>query len=122
MENHPAEKCRSGAFAGPLLSRPVGPPRNRGERFMLTRRHFLASSASAAALMLLATRARAEAGVAADKVTFGQAAPLEGPASALGRGMRDGIAAAFAEQNGRGGVHGRRLELVSKDDGYEPSQ
>jgi ABC-type branched-subunit amino acid transport system substrate-binding protein len=88
----------------------------------LTRRHFFASTASAAALLVCGTKAHAEAGVAADKVTFGQAAPLEGPASALGRGMRDGLAAAFAEQNGRGGVHGRRLELVSKDDGYEPSQ
>ena len=34
--------------------------------------------------------------------------------------MRLGIEAAFAEANRRGGVHGRRLELASLDDSYEP--
>src|SRR5262249_33066282 len=66
--------------------------------------------------------AAAEDGVAADSITFGQAAVLEGPASALGQGMRAGIMAAFDEVNGRGGVHGRKLNLVSPDDGYEPAR
>ena len=64
----------------------------------------------------------AEPAVAADRIVFGQAAPLGGPASALGTGMRQGILAAFAEANKAGGVKGRRLELVSKDDGYEPGR
>jgi ABC-type branched-subunit amino acid transport system substrate-binding protein len=34
--------------------------------------------------------------------------------------MQLGIQAAFAEINRQGGVHGRRLELISLDDGYEP--
>ena len=34
--------------------------------------------------------------------------------------MRLGMQAAFREENEQGGVHGRRLELVSLDDGYEP--
>jgi len=34
--------------------------------------------------------------------------------------MRLGIEAAFAEINRQGGVHGRQLELISLDDGYEP--
>ena len=34
--------------------------------------------------------------------------------------MRLGIQAAFHEQNERGGVHGRRLELKTLDDAYEP--
>jgi ABC-type branched-subunit amino acid transport system substrate-binding protein len=66
--------------------------------------------------------AAAEDGVAADSITFGQAAVLEGPASALGQGMRAGIMAAFDEVNARGGVHGRKLKLVSRDDGYEPDR
>jgi ABC-type branched-subunit amino acid transport system substrate-binding protein len=61
-------------------------------------------------------------GVSADKVLFGQSAPLNGPAAALGVGMRDGIQAAFAEVNKAGGVGGRKLELVSLDDGYEPNK
>src|SRR6202171_1477456 len=63
-----------------------------------------------------------ETGVSADRILFGQAAALEGPSSALGRGMRQGILAAFAEVNAKGGVHGRRLELVSRDDGYDPDR
>jgi ABC-type branched-subunit amino acid transport system substrate-binding protein len=63
-----------------------------------------------------------ETGVTADRILFGQAAALEGPSSALGRGMRQGILAAFAEVNAKGGVHGRKLELISRDDGYEPDR
>lgn len=65
---------------------------------------------------------RAETGVSSDTILFGQAAALEGPSSALGQGMRQGILAAFAEVNARGGVHGRRLSLVSRDDGYDPDR
>jgi branched-chain amino acid transport system substrate-binding protein len=63
-----------------------------------------------------------EIGVSSDRILFGQAAALEGPSSALGRGMRQGILAAFAEINARGGVHGRKLELMSRDDGYDPDR
>ncbi len=66
--------------------------------------------------------AKAEIGVTASTITFGQAAALEGPAAALGIGMRDGILAAFAEANRNGGVAGRQLELKSHDDGYEPER
>ena len=59
-------------------------------------------------------------GVAADRVLFGQSAAFTGPAQELGRNMRLGIQAAFHEVNQRGGVHGRRLELSSLDDAYEP--
>ncbi len=64
----------------------------------------------------------ADPGVAADKITFGQAAAMEGPASALGQGMKQGILAAFAEANAKGGAKGRQLELSVKDDGYEPTK
>ena len=59
-------------------------------------------------------------GVFEDRVVFGQSAAFSGPAQALGIGMRLGIEAAFHEANQSGGVHGRRLELVTLDDGYEP--
>src|SRR5262245_40420359 len=66
--------------------------------------------------------ASADPGVSADKIVFGQAAPLEGPAAALGVDMRAGILAAFEEANKAGGVGGRKLELISQDDGYEPNK
>ena len=62
----------------------------------------------------------AEVGVFEDRVVFGQSAAFSGPAQELGKNMRRGIRAAFREANDRGGVHGRRLELVSLDDAYEP--
>ena len=64
--------------------------------------------------------AAATPGVSTDRILFGQSAALSGPAAALGQGMRLGIAAAFAEINRQGGIHGRQLELISLDDGYEP--
>jgi branched-chain amino acid transport system substrate-binding protein len=63
-----------------------------------------------------------EAGVRSDRILFGQAAALAGSSSALGQGMRQGILAAFAEVNAKGGVHGRKLELISRDDGYDPDR
>lgn len=82
------------------------------------------TAAAWAAAMLLApvpTGAQPEVpGVSADRVLFGQSAAFSGPAAELGRGMRLGIEAAFKEANDAGGVHGRRLDLHSLDDGYEP--
>lgn len=85
-------------------------------------------AAALAAALSLATAGGGQAqdpagaapGVTDERVRFGQSAALSGPAAALGQGMRLGIEAAFAETNRQGGVHGRRLELVSLDDGYEP--
>src|SRR3546814_11271956 len=69
-----------------------------------------------------AVPAKAAVGVTESTILFGQAAALEGPAAALGIGMREGILAAFAEANRNGGVAGRQLELKSYDDGYEPAR
>ena len=63
-----------------------------------------------------------ETGVSSDTILFGQVAALSGAASALGEGMRRGIEAAFLEANRAGGIHGRQLRLVSRDDGYEPDR
>ena len=59
-------------------------------------------------------------GVTEDRILFGQSAAFTGPAAELGTGMRLGIEAAFAEANRDGGVRGRRLELLTLDDAYEP--
>ncbi len=72
--------------------------------------------------LLASSPAVAEPGVDKTRIVFGQAAALEGPAAALGQEMRLGLLAAFAEANRLGGVHQRRLELISLDDGYEPDK
>lgn len=79
-----------------------------------------AAASLASCILMLASSARAEDGVTADQITFGQAAPLDGPAAALGLGMKTGLNAAFDEANKKGGIHGRKLKLISIDDGYEP--
>ena len=61
-----------------------------------------------------------EPGVFPDKVVFGQSAALSGPTRDLGWNMRAGIQAAFEEVNQQGGVNGRMLELIFRDDRYEP--
>ena len=61
-------------------------------------------------------------GVFEDHILFGQSAAFEGPAQELGRSMQAGILAAFKEINDQGGVHGRRLELKSLNDSYEPDK
>jgi branched-chain amino acid transport system substrate-binding protein len=77
--------------------------------------------APALAFNLVSTlTARADPGVFDDRIVFGQSAALKGPAAALGLGMREGIVAAFQEANATGGVRGRKLDLVSYNDGYEP--
>lgn len=61
-----------------------------------------------------------EVGITDDTVLFGQSAAFSGRAQELGIGMELGIQAAFKEANDAGGVHGRQLKLVSRDDYYEP--
>ena len=73
-----------------------------------------------AAAALVPARAADIPGVSEERILFGQSAAFSGPAEALGRGMRLGILAAFEERNRAGGVHARRLDLVSLDDAYEP--
>ncbi len=86
-------------------------------------KHGVVASLAAAGLCLAAVgSASAEDGVSANEIVFGQSAALDGPASALGSGMREGILAAFEEANRAGGVNGRTLTLKSLDDGYEPDR
>ncbi|MDX2204599.1 MAG: ABC transporter substrate-binding protein [Hyphomicrobiaceae bacterium] len=77
---------------------------------------------AAAGILLSTTATLADPGVSADKIVLGQAAPFEGPASALGLDMRTGLKAAFEEANRAGGVKGRKIELVTENDGYEPNK
>src|SRR5574341_1923372 len=61
-------------------------------------------------------------GVSASAVVFGQSAPLTGANAELGNDIRNGALAHFARTNARGGVHGRRIELVTLDDANQVSR
>ena len=90
---------------------------------------FAKASLAAGTLLFLAADASAQnadggaagqVGIAEDSILFGQSAAFSGPAQELGVDMQRGIQAAFREQNERGGVHGRNLQLKTLDDAYEP--
>jgi branched-chain amino acid transport system substrate-binding protein len=66
--------------------------------------------------------ARAEPGVTPTSILIGQSAAFSGPASELGNEMRAGALAYFQSVNAAGGVNGRKIELRSLDDGYEPDR
>ena len=70
---------------------------------------------------LLAPAALAQNGVTNDKIVLGQAAVFSGPAAQLGIQMRNGVKAYLDYVNAQGGVHGRKIELVTEDDRYEAS-
>src|SRR5687767_12070396 len=55
-------------------------------------------------------------GVSASAIVIGQSAPLTGTNAELGNDIRNGAAAYFRKVNESGGVHGRRIELVTLDD------
>lgn len=61
-------------------------------------------------------------GVSATEVLLGQSCALDGPAKSLGTGMRDGLVAYFNTVNAKGGVKGKKIRLISVDDGYEPEK
>src|SRR3954469_6170591 len=70
--------------------------------------------------VLFAAAAQAQVpGVSPTTVLIGQSAPLTGSNAELGNDIRNGALAYFRKVNEAGGVHGRKLELVSLDDGNQ---
>jgi ABC-type branched-subunit amino acid transport system substrate-binding protein len=55
-------------------------------------------------------------------LVLGQSSALSGPAQNLGLEMRAGLLAAFSLINDNGGIKGREVILLSRDDGYEPDK
>jgi branched-chain amino acid transport system substrate-binding protein len=53
---------------------------------------------------------------------IGMSNALSGPASGLGTGLKAGATAYIDKINAAGGVNGRRIKLISYDDGYEPER
>jgi branched-chain amino acid transport system substrate-binding protein len=62
----------------------------------------------------------AEPGISDGRVLLGQSAPFTGPAALLGIQYNLGAQVYFDEINAAGGVHGRRIKIITADDRYEP--
>ncbi|WP_338846461.1 ABC transporter substrate-binding protein [Massilia sp. W12] len=74
---------------------------------------------SAVVGLLAALPSFAENGVTERKIILGQSAAFSGPAAQLGIHMHAGASVYFENLNEDGGVHGRKIEIVTADDKYE---
>ena len=68
-----------------------------------------------AAMVALATCAAVSA-FAADPIKIGLSGPFTGGSSPMGVSMRDGVKLAAEEINAKGGVLGRQIQLIERDD------
>ncbi|GAB3433617.1 ABC transporter substrate-binding protein [Massilia solisilvae] len=55
-------------------------------------------------------------GMAAEAIRIGVSGPFTGGSAPMGTSMRDGVRLAVAEINAKGGVLGRKIELIERDD------
>ena len=61
-------------------------------------------------------------GVTNTEILLGQTTALSGPLAELGQDNAAGSRAYFDYINAQGGVHGRKIRLISLDDGYNPEK
>jgi branched-chain amino acid transport system substrate-binding protein len=61
-------------------------------------------------------------GVTSNQILIGSCAVLDGPAMFLGRQTIVGATSYLDTVNAAGGVHGRKIQLLAFDDGYEPAK
>ncbi len=87
--------------------------------FRLARAGALASATLLSAIVALAPAGAQEPGVTPTSVKIGQTIPLSGPVSSYATFSRASLA--FYEMiNEKGGIAGRKIELVSVDDSFSP--
>jgi branched-chain amino acid transport system substrate-binding protein len=86
---------------------------------MLCRRILRGSLALALGAYFLAP---ALAATAREDLVIGQVSPLTGTIAGTGSEYVAGGAAYFAHVNDTGGIHGRKIRVVVKDDSYKPEQ
>lgn len=85
-------------------------------------RGFSAALVAFALGMGTAVGVSAEDGVSANRILLGQSVVLSGPQAENGANYTNGIKLYFEQANARGGVNGRRIELQTLDDAYDPKR
>jgi len=82
----------------------------------------LAATTVLAAPAFLRSALAQEGGIAGKTLSIGCSAALSGPLAGFGQDVKAGAEAALAHINGRGGIHGRTLQLHVVDDAYVPQR
>lgn len=77
---------------------------------------------SAAFLAIGGAGALAEPGVTDDRIVLGAVDPLTGPPSLLGKAHSLALKVWQQDVNARGGINGRKIEIIFEDDGYVPAR
>jgi ABC-type branched-subunit amino acid transport system substrate-binding protein len=73
-------------------------------------------------LRVIGLAADNDPGVTGSTIKVGSALPLTGSLASLGEDLRAMLSTVFAEQNARGGIFGRRIELVVEDSRGDPQE
>src|SRR5437762_12912155 len=76
-------------------------------------------AAGVALAVATACAAAAEPGLSGSEIVLGQSLALTGPLAELGKDIATGSRAYFDSVNAKGGIHGRRIKVVTLDDGYK---
>ena len=76
----------------------------------------------ATSMVMIAAQAQTPQGVTKTEVLVGTIQDLSGPLAGYGKHVRAGIQLRFDELNEQGGVHGRKLKLLTEDSGYDPKK
>jgi branched-chain amino acid transport system substrate-binding protein len=92
--------------------------RQAEEESPMNRREFLATSAAAATTLAFPAIVRAQS---KDPIRIGCPLPLTGPFAALAADMQRGAVLAVDELNAKGGVLGRKVEVLFRDDQLRPA-
>ncbi|MEU6861574.1 ABC transporter substrate-binding protein [Glycomyces sp. NPDC046736] len=87
------------------------------------KRHLTVAAAAVLALTACSTPSSEEStpGVTDDTVVIGTHQPLTGPAAAGYSAISAATSAYFEYVNANGGINGRQIEYIVKDDGYDPA-
>jgi branched-chain amino acid transport system substrate-binding protein len=97
-------------------------PRGQEVISMITRRHFLASSAALAGGLALAACGTPAGSASSDPLLFGVSGPFTGNDAEYGQTWKNAWAIVLDTVNSKGGINGRKVQLSYQDSQADPKQ
>jgi branched-chain amino acid transport system substrate-binding protein len=88
----------------------------------ISRRELIISLGAAGAALPALTRAASSGAPSDREILIGRTTPASSPFAEMARQRRTGADACMARVNAAGGLHGRRLRIVDRDDAYQPEK
>jgi branched-chain amino acid transport system substrate-binding protein len=85
----------------------------------ISRRDLIISFGAASVGLPVAAQSAAHGIPSDSEILIGRTTPVSSPFAEMARQRRTGADACVAMMNGAGGVHGRRVRIIDRDDGYQ---